>query len=387
MYRPSGDKTQPGFLFLLTFTLCSVTLNNHIYVCIRPQISNKEETDNMIKEPAKPLLVRIIDFTRLDKRWMTAIYAFSLVFLFVLASLLDGNLSGFIRDNLWRYFMDAPVLITYILLVYPVMYRLWLKSVQALHSLLPANVNNSDHPNLEIPEPKRGWEIISFVAGSVFWICLWQPWSWGNRWETGSFWLSLYDIVTQCILFGLLGMVVYSSFMGNLYHNWLSKQHLNFDIFNTTSLTPVARSSLGLSITFIGGISLSLIFQDQEDLLRWNNILVWVILLCFTIIVFFLSLMSTHTTMSNAKKTELSFVQKQLKIASVELKEKAEDATRKGTNDLSPTITAWLNYERRIKEVPEWPFNAGIIRRLIVSTFTPIAVFVIKVLSGLGFHL
>lgn len=341
----------------------------------------------MNKEPTEPLLVRIIDYSRLDKRWMTVFYAFILLILFVIASSLDGTLNGFIENDLWRYFMDAPVLITYILLVYPVMYRLWLKSIQALYSLLPVNVSNSDHPYPEIPEPKRGWEIISFIAGSVFWLCLWQPWNWGARWESGSSWLSVYDIFTQCILFGLLGMVVYSSFMGNLYHNRLIKQPLNFDIYDTTSLTPVARSSLGLSITFIGGISLSLIFQTQEDLLTWNNILVWVILLCFAILVFFLSLWSTHTTMSDAKKRELIFVQKHLKTASLELKEKAEEGTRKETNDLSPTITAWLNYERRIKEVPEWPFNAGIIRRLAVSTFTPIAVFIIKVISGLGFHL
>jgi len=91
--------------------------------------------------------------------------------------------------------------------------------------------------------------------------------------------------------------------------------------------------------------------------------------------------------MLEAKKRELSFVQNQLKIASAALKEKAGDNTRKGTNELSPTITAWLNYERRIREVPEWPFNAGILRRLIVSTLAPIAVFLVKVFSGLGFRL
>jgi hypothetical protein len=88
--------------------------------------------------------------------------------------------------------------------------------------------------------------------------------------------------------------------------------------------------------------------------------------------------------MVKAKRSELGLVQKYLKITSSELKERAGDGSVKETEELSSTITAWINYERRIKEVPEWPFNASIIRRLMVSTLTPIAVFLIKVFSRLG---
>lgn len=343
--------------------------------------------EQIVKEPSHPLLVRIVGLTSLPAYWMTALYAIILGLLFVIASLLDGTLAGFIRDDFWRYFLDAPVLITYVLLVYPLMFRLWLNSVHALHAIRHEDQGNVQKSILTVPDPKRHWEIVAFLVGAAFWIFLWQPWTWGYRWEPGHIWLSVYDIITQCILFGLLSMVLYGSFIGNMYTNSLIKQRLNLDIFNTTALAPIARSSLGLSITFIGGISLSLIFQTQEDLLLWNNIIVWVILLLFAILIFFLSMWNTHSTMADAKNRELRFVQKQLKLASIELKEKAEDNTRKGTNELSPTITAWLNYERRIKEVPEWPFNGGILRRLTVSTLTPVAVFLIKVFSGLGFRL
>jgi len=52
--------------------------------------------------------------------------------------------------------------------------------------------------------------------------------------------------------------------------------------------------------------------------------------------------------------------------------------------ELSSTINAWVNYERRIKETPEWPYNAGIIRRLLASTVVPAVVYLIKIISGLG---
>jgi hypothetical protein len=167
-----------------------------------------------------------------------------------------------------------------------------------------------------------------------------------------------------------------------MYLNRLSRQHLNLDIFDTGMLTPVARSSLGLSLAFIGGISLSLVFQIQEDLLMWNNITVWVVLVCFTVLLFFLSMWSTHSTMTKAKRRELDLVQKHLNMVSRELKKRAADDSLKGTVELSSTITAWVTYEKRVKETPSWPFNAGIIRSLAMSVLIPAVVYLLKIIGS-----
>ena len=90
--------------------------------------------------------------------------------------------------------------------------------------------------------------------------------------------------------------------------------------------------------------------------------------------------------MVDAKKRELIFVQKQLKSATEELKVLMVGDNRQETTVLSHSITDWLNYERRIREVPEWPFNAGIIQRLAASTLAPVTVFLVKTFSGLGFR-
>ena len=55
-----------------------------------------------------------------------------------------------------------------------------------------------------------------------------------------------------------------------------------------------------------------------------------------------------------------------------------------GTEELSTNLNAWLSYERRIKEVPDWPYTASILRSLIASTAVPAAVYVFKVLTGVG---
>jgi hypothetical protein len=184
------------------------------------------------------------------------------------------------------------------------------------------------------------------------------------------------------ILFGLLSWLIYSSFTGSRYLSRLSRQHLNLDIFDTGVLTPIARSSLGFSLAFIGGISLSLVFQTQEDLLMWNNITVWVILVCFTVLLFFLSMWGTHSTIAKAKRRELDLAQKHLKAASRELKERAADGSLKGMVELSSTINAWVTYEKRVKEASTWPFNAGIIRSLAMSVLVPAAIYLMKIVGS-----
>ena len=180
--------------------------------------------------------------------------------------------------------------------------------------------------------------------------------------------------------------LIYSSITGARQFSQLTRQNLKLDIFNTKVLAPVAHSSLGVSLAFIGGISLSLVFQTQESLLVWYNILIYAVLVLATVVIFFLSMWSTHNAMVDAKKQRLTLAQEYLVGASRKLEDQVVTGQSEGTEDLSVNITAWLNYERRIKEVPEWPFNASIIRRLLASTLAPVAVFLIKVFSGLGFR-
>jgi len=342
----------------------------------------------MAEEPGSyPLLMELVKCSRLPRYWVTVMIAVMLLLVLVLVVFLDGTFTELSEWSLWRYFLDGPVLITYILVVYPFMWQLWWRSVQALQSLLPIDEGDSNRLEVEVPIPNRRREWVAILIGAVFWLSLWQPWGWGRRWEAGAIWLSAYDVVTQTILFGLLSLLIYSSFTGSRYLNRLIRQHLNLDIFDTGMLMPIARSSLGLSIAFIGGISLSLVFQTQEDLLMWNNITVWVILVCFAVLIFFLSMWSTHSTMAKAKRRELDLVQKHLKAASHELKERAEDGSLKGMEGLSSAIAGWVTYERRVQEAPSWPFNASIIRRLMASVLVPAVVYLIKILSGLGLRL
>ena len=88
--------------------------------------------------------------------------------------------------------------------------------------------------------------------------------------------------------------------------------------------------------------------------------------------------------MAGAKKQELDLAREHLVAASRELKNQAVRGQVGGMESLSSTMTSWATYQRLVKEVPTWPFNAGIIRRLIVSSVVPAVVYLIKILAGLG---
>ena len=150
-------------------------------------------------------------------------------------------------------------------------------------------------------------------------------------------------------------------------------------------LTPIARWSLGISLGFVGGISLSLIFGTPENLLRWQSITMYAILVCVTVLMFYLSMWSAHRAMSEAKKRKLVLARQRLAAVSRELEDRTEQGQFGRMEELSSTVTSWATYQRLVHEAPTWPFNAGILRRLLASIIVPAIVYLIKILSGGGF--
>ena len=110
----------------------------------------------------------------------------------------------------------------------------------------------------------------------------------------------------------------------------------------------------------------------------------YTMLVCVTVLMFFLSMWSTHNAIANVKKRELALARKHLTAASRELKERAAEGQLTRAEGLSSTISLWTTYQRLVKETPTWPFNANIIRRLIASMVVPAFVYLIKILAGLG---
>jgi hypothetical protein len=220
---------------------------------------------------------------------------------------------------------------------------------------------------------------MSLFLGAVFYVALSQPWN------SVKHWTDFYTVLSGIIMFGLLGLLIYSGLTGTIRLARLNRQHLNIDIFDTKLLIPVAQWSLSVSLAFVGGITISILFQPFENLQSVYSIIIYSILICVTVILFFISIWSTHDTMAMAKKNELNMVRNNLNNARNELKQNTTKGVTEGIDKLYSAIAVWGMYEKQVLEIPAWPFNAGVLGRLIASAIVPAIIYIIKIVFGLRF--
>jgi len=329
-----------------------------------------------------PLLEAVIRRSRLPRSWAIIVVAGVLLLLLILAAFLDGVFADLSGWRFWQDSLSGTVLITYILVVHVFMWRLRNRAIQAFRPLLPLEDGAFNRLAAEVATPKRRWEWTSVLIGVGFACGLGQPWD--LPWGPGELWRSVHLVITEASMNGLLAWLIYDTLAGAVRISRLSRQQLKLDIFDAELLTPIARWSLGISLGFVGGISLSLVFQTQESLLRWQSISMYAVLVCVTVLIFFISMWSAHNAMAGAKRRELNLAREHLAAASRELKDETARDRLGGMERLSSTISSWATYQNLVREAPAWPFNAGIIRRLAASTLAPVVVFLIKILSGLG---
>ena len=96
---------------------------------------------------------------------------------------------------------------------------------------------------------------------------------------------------------------------------------------------------------------------------------------------------SLHKIMARVKRNELEVAQQYMVDMSRKLKERITKGQIEDMEELSSAVAGGAAYERRVKEAQEWPFNAGIIRRLFASVLAPVSVHIIQIFSTLGIQI
>jgi hypothetical protein len=330
---------------------------------------------------SQPLLVALMRQVRIPWYWATVAIAGVLFILLILVGYLGGEINQQYAGGFWRVGLQGPVLITYILIIYPFVLRLWKHAIEAFQPLISMSDNQFNRLSTEITKVNRRREWLAVFIGIILFLVIQKIWLGVHGW------LHVYQITTEVILFGLISWLIYSSIKGSRGIARLGKQNLQLDIFNTKLLAPVARLSLGNSLVFIGGISLAMLFETQETLLEWQSVVVYSVLVLATIIIFYISMWSIHKIMARVKKHELEMAQKYMAEMSRKLKEWTTKGQLQSMEELSSAVAGWAAYERRVKEAQEWPFNAGIVRRLFASILIPTSVYLVKILSALGIRI
>jgi len=157
-------------------------------------------------------------------------------------------------------------------------------------------------------------------------------------------------------------------------------------LFDRHLLTPLARYGQSVSLTFVGGISLSLLFQSAVSLFTVAALVTYSITIVGALSLFLTSTWSIHVALVTAQERELATIRQLSGRALVELRRQAEQApTSSSTEDaarLYNPLVVFGTYELRVLAASTWPFNAKIVKEVGASLIAPILIYGIKVAIG-----
>jgi type III secretory pathway component EscS len=325
-----------------------------------------------------PLLETILTGLRLPWYAGSGIISAALLLLLLLAAYLEGPIPEMLSWNNLRGPLLPLAIVSYVLFVHRLMERLRERAISSLIPLLDGDPGSRRAVAKGLFVPRRRWELISALAGIVCWTALSQPW----RWVVSP--LGFYAAGIDLLMFAILGLLVFNGLGGTVRITGMVRRHTRVDVLAANALVPVAHWSLGVSLAFLGGLSISIAFQNLENLRQWQTVAFYAALVLVAVIVFFVSTWGAHTVMVRAKRTELSVVRRDLDLGFRELRERGNAIGPGSREAVHAQIAAWAAYEHRIQSVPEWPYGARIARRLAASVFMPGVVYLLKLLFGIS---
>ncbi len=236
------------------------------------------------------LAERLVAQTHLSS-WLLASLAIGIVLylLFLILAFLYGGSPWLIADGNWRsYNLLAPVLVSYLLLIRPLVRRLLLNAIETVQPLLP----KPDSPAKLVAEAfalDHGREWLSFGLGvAAGWLIV-RPW----QYNPFGLWFLAYDLLADGLMFGLLGWTIYSGVVTTKFLAMLQYRTQDLKLLRPGTVAPLVRWSAGSALLMILGIALGLLFTPREDLLGPESIIINGMILLAVIFVFLRSGVTT----------------------------------------------------------------------------------------------
>jgi hypothetical protein len=273
---------------------------------------------------------------------------------------------------LWMLGLNSVILV-YILSVHPVMHRRWVRARRSLEVL-------QAHAGSAIPAEtaaRRG-EWAAMMLGALAGLAV------ARRGPAGEAWLWLYSEGVSALMFSLLAAAIYGSVMRSRQLAAYLRSGLELKVFDAHLLTPFAKWGQGLSLVFVGGISLSLLFQSYQSLRSLEGVMIYGCLVVVAMTLFFMCTWTVHVALVRAQHKELAKVRRDLTVARDALTRRRECETAEAVQDAYLPVVILGVYERQVLKAPTWPFNLAIVGRVFASAAAPLAVYLLKLALGVG---
>ena len=302
----------------------------------------------------------------------TVVVALALVLLLALAAYAQGGSGQRVRSALWLLGLD-PVMIVYIFAVHPFVYRRSQRAVHSLHVL----ALHAAGPGLPKAVSRRG-EWGAMLLGTLVGLAV------ARRVPGAEGWLRLYSEATSALMFALLAAAIYGSLVRSRHLAAHVGARLELNVFDGHLLTPFAQWGQSLSLVFVGGISLSLLFQSYESLRSMEGVIVYGSLIVVALTLFFMSMWTIHVALAKAQDKELARVRRDLAAArEALLRHRACESAGVVQDAYFPVVVLGV-YEQQVRDAPTWPFNPAIVGRVFASAVAPLGVYLLKLAFGVA---
>jgi len=295
-----------------------------------------------------------------------------LVLLLAVAVFAHGGVAVGGRWGLWKMSL-APAVILYIFAIYPRLHRRWRSAIDALRPL-------ADRPELvdQAHAVNRRGEWTALLLGAAFSVWATKPWQFQDRG------ILLYVLASNLVMFSLMALVTYDCLVRTRRLTRIVRSGLQVDLFDRRSFTPLARWGQIVSLTFVGGTCLSLIFQSYESLTTAPSLVIYSTMVVVSLTLFFTSVWGIHDALVAAQQRELAVVRQHWNRARSELKLKLAEGAAGEPAGLYEPIVVLGAYERQLLEASTWPFNPKIVKELVASLVAPILIYGLKIAIGLS---
>ena len=277
--------------------------------------------------------------------------------------LLDGSWDVFLTGS-WRALMVPSVVIVYITIAAQLMLRSECLVLKAFRPVVLVSDDEFDRIVQDASHTSRAGEVIAFGIGAVIGFGL------GAYWLViaSTIWLRIYGPLSQSLMMGMVGWVIYDSISGTRLIAELHRQPLQVDLQNIEPFEPMGRQSLAVALVFAGGILLGAVFGlNVKSIYFW---LFFLPLVFVPVLVFFLSMRHTHRVLAGEKKRQLQMAAQKINQTSRAIQSLI--AREESLGDLAVEYTALIAYEARLRTVPTWPYNTAMLRTVFFSVLVPV---------------
>lgn len=292
-----------------------------------------------------------------------------LVPLFLIALHLFGHYKeGFpetLGASFWRELFLIPTLVVYLMLTWPFIKRLFREAIASFQQVLLVNKVEFELLVTKSVFFNPWFEVLSFSLGAVLGCLIFRPWRLGPNFFP-------YLLAGDIILFGLFAWKIYISIASAKFFTTLFRRPIKFNILQTNFLEPVAQWSLGVTTIFMGIATIGALFIPTDNLFEVKYILCYGTALLISISIFFLGMRDTHQFILKMKQQELEKLHQGFEpIYQKFLGSLKEQGDTSETQHQGGLVSTLFLCEKRIREIPDWPFTTTILWRFLFTLLLP----------------